>query len=232
MPLIDNQITRFPAGVTNVPVSDIFNSLRMLDPTIYNSMFDDFHVFTAAQWSVGGVGTPTRAVQAGLAGLVRLGTTAALNDNSWLQTANPTFQIIAGKELFFSARVQADSASLATTGIGLQIAVASNNFLTPANGIFFRKAAGGSTLEFVSRASSVETTSGAIATLVDATAYQLEFYYDGGTDLWGGINGAPLTRLSPAALPSVLMGLTIGVQAGSAVARNLDIDQVFIAQER
>lgn len=232
MPLIDPLVTRLQFGHTNVPVSDIFNSLRTSDPTIYNTLFDDFHVFTSADWSVGGVGTPTRAALAGRGGLVRLGTTGTSGDNSWLQTANPTFQIVAGKKIFFSARVALDSAALCTTGIGLQIAVASNNFLTPVNGIFFRKPASVSTIEFVSSAASTETTSGAIATLVDATAVQLEFFYDGLTGLWGSVAGSVVTRITPAALPSVLMGLTLGGQAGSAVARTLDIDQVFIAQER
>lgn len=232
MPLIDLQVTRYERGVTNVPVSDIFNSLRSPDPTIYQSFFDDFHVFAAASYSTGGVGTPTRAATAGLGGLVRLGNSAADNDNSWLQSANPTFQIVAGKKIFFSARVTPSDATQSDFVAGLQIAVATNNFLTPVNGIFWRKSDDAATLELVSRAASVETTSGAVATVVDATQYQLEFYYDGQADIWGAINGGPLTRISPAALPSVLMGFTFGVQNGAAAAKTLDIDQVFVAQER
>lgn len=232
MPLIDNSVTRFQGGLTNVDVGSIFNSLRQPDPTLYNFLLDDFAVFTAAQWSTGGVGTPTRAAQAGLGGLVRLGNSAADNDNSWMQTANPTFQITAGKKLFFSARVTPSDATQSDFVAGLQIAVASNNFLTPVNGIFFVKDDDAATIEFVSRAASVETTSGAIATAVDATALYLQFFYDGQSDLWAAVNGTVLTRITPAALPSVLIGATFGVQNGAAVAKTLDIDQVFVAQER
>lgn len=232
MALIDNILTRFQNGVNNVSVGDIFNSLRTMDPTIFQTLLDDFHIFTSASWSTGGVGTPTRAAQAGLGGLVRLGNSAADNDNSWIQTANPTFQIVAGKRIFFAARVAVSDATQSDFVAGLQIAVATNNFLTPVNGIFWRKNDDAATLELVSRAASVETTSGAVATAVTSTNHHLQFYYDGGSDLWGAVDGSVLTRITPAALPSVLMGATIGIQNGAAAAKTLDIDQVFVAQER
>lgn len=232
MSFTDLNVTRLERGITNVAVGDIFNSLLEPDPSKYIRAFEDFITFTSGDYSTGGVGTPTRAAQAGRGGLIRLGTSAASGDNSWIQPANPHFQIVAGKKIFARFRLTVDSASLGTHAAGLQIAVASNNFLTPVNGIFFRKAAGGSTLEFVSRAASVETTSGAIATLTDATQYDCAFFYDGGADLWASVNGTALARITPAALPSVLMGPTIGIQAGSAVARTLDVDQYLVLQER
>ncbi len=232
MPLIDPNVTRLPRGLTNVDSNDIFNSLRIFDPTIYQQFLDDFHVFAAASYSTGGVGTPTRAAQAGLGGLVRLGNSAADNDNSWLQSANPTFQLIAGKKLFFGARVTPSDATQSDLAVGLQIAVASNNFLTPVNGLFFRKDDDAAAIALVSRAASVETTTGAVATLTDATQVELQFYYDGIDSVWGAVNGTVVGRLTPAALPSVLMGFTFGVQNGAAAAKTLDIDQVFVAQER
>lgn len=232
MPLIDPNVTRLPRGLTNVESNNIFNSLREFDPLIYNRFFEDFHVFAAASYSTGGVGTPTRAAQAGLGGLVRLGNSAADNDNSWLQSANPTFQLIAGKKLFFGARVTPSDATQSDLAVGLQIAVASNNFLTPVNGLFFRKDDDAAAIALVSRAASVETTTGAVATLTDATQVELQFYYDGIGSVWGAVNGTVVGRLTPAALPSVLMGFTFGVQNGAAVAKTLDIDQVFVAQER
>lgn len=232
MPLIDNRVTRMNGGITNVLENDIFNSLREPDPTIYNRLFEDFHIYTAAQWSVGGQGTPARAQQAGLGGLLRLTTTAVSGDNSWLQTINPTFQIVAGKKLFVRARLAPDSAANATSSFGLQPAVAGNNFLTPINGIYFRKAAGASTWEFLNRATNVETSTGAIATGADGVQINLGFFYDGASDLWASVNNAVVARITPAALPSVLMGITFGTQAGTAQARNMDIDQFFVAQER
>lgn len=232
MPLIDPNVTRLPRGLTNVESNDIFNSLRMFDPTLYQSYFDDFHLFVSSSFSTGGVGTPTRAAQAGAGGLVRLGNSAADNDNSWLQQASPTFLLTAGKKTFFGARVTPSDATQSDLAVGLQIAVASNNFLTPVNGLFFRKSDDAATIELVNRAASVETTSGAIATLTDATAVELQFFYDGVDSVWGAVNGTVLARITPAAVPAVLMGFTFGVQNGAAAAKTMDIDQVFVAQER
>jgi len=237
MPLIDNLVTRFPNGVTNLPVSDIFNSLNEPDPSIYVRDFDDFVNYLVTDWNaVSGVGTPVRAVQAGFGGLLRVQTSAASGDNSYLQRNNPNFQVITGttpKPFYFECRIaQTDDATNGVFVAGLQIAVAANNFLTPVNGIFFRKSAAQTGLELVSRAASVETTTGNIFTIVAATAYKFQFFFDGIDSLWAAVNGNTLAKLTPAALPSVLMGPTVGIQAGTAVVRNMDIDQLLTLQER
>jgi hypothetical protein len=232
MPLIDPNVTRLPRGLTNVEASDIFNSLRQFDPNVYQQFFDDFHVFASASYSTGGVGTPTRAAQAGAGGLFRLGNSAADNDNSWIQQANPTFLLTAGKKTFFSARVTPSDATQSDFVVGLQIAVASNNFLTPVNGLFVRKADDAATMVLVNRAASTETVSTGTATAVDATSSLIQMFYDGIDSVWAAHNGTIFGKVTPAALPSVLMGWTIGVQNGTAVAKTLDVDQVFVAQER
>jgi hypothetical protein len=232
--LIDNLVTRYPGGVGNVPVSDIFASLMEPDMSDFIRDFTEFDHYLVTDWATGGVGAGTTAVQAGLGGLLRLTNAAADNDNRYIQRNNPNFQIVAGKKLFFQARIaQISDATQSDFSIGLQIAVAANDFLTPANGIFFRKDDGAATIAFVSRAATVETTSGALGvTIAAATSYRFQFYYDGGVDLWAGINGTVLARITPVALPSVLMGPTIGVQNGEAVAKNMDIDQILVLQER
>lgn len=231
----DNQVTRLAFGITNNNDADIFNSLREPDQSLYIRDFDEYVNYLVTDWSTGGVGAGSTTVQAGLGGLIRLLTTAAGGDNRWIQRNNPNFQVVAGKKIFFQCRLaQTDDATNGVLAIGLQIAVAANNFLTPVNGIFFRKNAAQTSIEFVSRAAGVETTSGALPNFVlaAATPYRFQFFYDGQADIWCAINGTPLARITPAALPAVLMGPTIGLQAGTAVARNADIDQILVLQER
>lgn len=230
--LIDNQVTRLQNGITNLNVGHIFNSMKIPDPSIYHAIFEDFDAFVSASWSVGGVGTPSRALQAGLGGLLRLSGLGASGDNSWIQTTNPTYQITVGKKIFFRSRVTLDDATNAVAVAGLQIAVAANNFLTPVNGIFWRKSAAQTGWELVSRAASVETTTGNIFTAVAATQVSLEFFFDGVDTLWAGVNGNPLAKITPAALPSVLLGLTEGLQNGTAAIRTNDVDQILVLQER
>lgn len=234
MPLRDSSVTRLPNGIGNVSDVDIFNALHEPDEGQYIRSFDDFSqvVFAAANYTTGGVGTPTRAAQAGVGGLVRLSGSAASGDNSWLQS-NLAYQPIVGKKLYFSARLaQIDDATNGAYVAGIQVAVAANNFLTPANGIFFRKSAAQTGWELVSRAASVETTTGTILTAAAATAYRLQFFFDGVDSIWAAINGAVLARITPAALPAAPMGAVFGEQNGTAVARNMDVDQYQVYQER
>lgn len=225
--------TRFAGGVNDRDVADIFNQLREPDGSQYIRDFDDFVNYLVTDWSTGGVGAGTTAVQAGLGGLLRLTNTAADNDNRWIQRNNPNFQLTAGKKLFFSCRMaQFSEATQIDVAVGLQIAVAANNFLTPVNGLFFRKDDGDTIIHLVNRAAGVETVVDLATNFAAATAYRLQFFYDGGTDIWAAVNGVTLGRMTPAALPNVLMGPTIGIQDGDAVARNADIDQIFVLQER
>lgn len=235
MPLIDNLTTRFPNGVNNVSAQDIFNAIHEPDVSQYIRDFDDYVNYLVTDWLTGGVGAGTTAVQAGLGGLLRLTTTAAGGDNRYIQRNNSNFQITVGKKMYFQCRLaQTDDATNGVFAIGLQIAVAANNFLTPVNGIFFRKPAAATAIEFVSRAASVETTSGltVFPAIAAATPYRFQFYFDGVDSLWGAINGTVYAKITPAALPSVLMGPTFGLQAGTAVARNMDVDQELVLQER
>lgn len=233
MPLIDNTVTRQPNGIANVAAADIFNSLREPDPSQFIRDFDDFVNYLVTDWSTGGVGLGSTAVQAGLGGLLRLTTTAADNDNRWIQRNNPNFNFIAGKRWFFQVRIaQISDAVQSDVAVGLQIAVAANNFLTPVDGVFFRKDDGAGDIFLVSRAASVETVSASLATLAAATEYRLQMFHDGVDSIWAAINGTVLARITPAALPAVLMGPTIGLQAGEAAAKNMDIDQILVLQER
>jgi hypothetical protein len=228
----DIGVTRWSGGVTNVSDTNIFNSLKEPDPTLYHSLNQDFDTFTVAQFSVGGVGTPTRAQVAGLGGVVALGTSAADNDNSWLQTINPTFQIVAGKKIFFRARFNVSDATQSDIALGLEIAVAANNFLTPVNGIFLRKDDDSTSIALVSRAASVETISSTMGTIVTATNHVVSFFYDGVSTLFAQLDSNGPVSISPVALPSVLMGLTAALQNGDAVVRALNVDQLIVIQER
>lgn len=240
MPLVNTTTTRFANGITNVSDRDIFNQLPQTDDSALITDAEEFVRFLATDWSVGGVGTPTRAAQAGLGGQIRLTGSAASGDNSWLQRNNPNFQVIVpvpgtspGKRIWFEARLaQIDDATNAVCAVGLQIAVAANNFLTPVNGVFFRKAAAQTGWELVSRAAGVETTTGNIFTAVAATPIRLQFFFDGIDTIWAAINSTILAKITPAALPSVLIGPTFGVQNGTAVARLMDVEQFYIYQDR
>jgi hypothetical protein len=234
-----NNITRLPIGLNNLPDNNVFANIRLPDASVVHSFLEDFDLFLATMWTVGGVGVPTRALVAGDGGILAIANSAADNDNSWIQ-GSIGYTMVAGKRVFFRARAAVDDATQAEFVLGLQIAVAANNFLTPVNGIFFRKDDESTSMTFVSRAASVETTSGAIGTIVAAQQFEVAFAYDGGSNVLAvafqantALGAAPIVAtITPAALPSVAMGVVAGVQNGSAVIRTLSLDQIFASKDR
>jgi hypothetical protein len=238
MPLL-NVVTRFPNALNNLKDNDPLANFSLPDRSQVHSFLEDFDLFLATMWTVGGVGTPTRALVAGDGGILSISNSAALNDNSWIQ-GSIGYTPAATRRMFFRARASLDSATLAIAALGLQIAVAANNFLTPVNGIFFRKDTGVATMTLVSRAASVETVSGSLGSVVAAQQFEVAFALDIGSNIIAAAfqpntaNGPAqlVATITPAALPAVALGVVAGCQNGSAVIRTLSLDQIFASKER
>lgn len=231
MPL-DNQVTRYPNGVTNQFDNSIFTNLKVPDPSVYHPFFEDFDQFTAAQWSQGGVNPGATALAAGDGGILSMATTGASGDSNYIQQAANAWTFQSGKKLFFRVRGQLDDVTLGLLAFGLQIPVAANNFLTPADGIFLRKPAADTNVYLVSRVGSVETLSAALGVLTNATPFELSFAYDGQGNIAAALNGQVKASITPASLTAVGLRVTAGVQANSAAARTLLLDQLVCMKER
>lgn len=231
MPL-DNQVSRFPNGVTNKFDNDIFANLKVADRSIYHDYFEDFDRYTAAQWVAGGVNPVAPALVAGDGGIISMATTGASGDSNFLQQLVTAWTFAAGKKLFFRARATADDATLCQMAFGLQVAVAGNNFLTPTDGVFIRKPAADTNLYLVSRVGGVETLSAALGVITAAVPFEVSLAYDGQGNIAAALNGQVRASITPASIAAVAMRVTAGVQAGSAVARTMLLDQLVCIKER
>lgn len=224
---------RYPNGVTNNPPTDIFNRLVIPDISDLHFFLDDFDKYTAAQWVVGGVGTPVApALVAGDGGVLSVANSAADNDNNWIQQLVTAWTFASTKQLWFRARGTIDDATQSDLAFGLQVAVAGNNFLTPTDGVFIRKDDDALTMVLVSRVGGVETASTTLGSLANATAFDLAFYYDGKGTISAALNNGQQRRITPAAITAVALRVTAGVQNGSAAARTLLLDQLYCVKER
>lgn len=231
--MLDNQVTRWPGGQTNVLDNDVFANLKVNDRSRNHEFFEDFDRYTAAQWVVGGVGTPVApALVAGDGGILSVANSAASGDNNWAQQAATAWTLTAGKKLFFRARAQVDSALNSAMAFGLQVAVAANNFLTPADGLFIRKPAADTNVYLVHRVGGVETLSVALGVIADATQFEVSFAYDGQGNIIASLNGQVKASITPAALTAVALKVTLGVQNGTAAARTGLVDQLWSLKER
>lgn len=227
------EVTRYPRGVTNVGEGDIFNSLKMPDPTLFHTYFNDFDHFVAADWTVTEtqVGA-TQALTDGDGGLLLLTNTAADNDLNSIQKVGESFRFESGKKLFFKARVRVSNATQTDLVIGLVIT--DTTPLDVTDGVFFYKADDAATIALIAEKDNVQVSSGAIATLADATLVDLAFFYDGGDRIYYAVAGSVLGYISPStSFPNDEdLTITLTLQNGSAVAHTLAIDYVFAAKER
>jgi len=227
--------TRFPYGLTNVSEVDLFSDMVQPDPTLFHTYFQDFDTYTAGDWTVTETdASATQALTAGDGGLLLITNTAADNDLVALQKNPAAFTFTAGKKTFFRCRFKVSDATQSDLVFGLQ--VVDSTPLDVTDGIYFLKADGAATLDFICRknASTGSVTATAVATMADDTFIELGFYYDGQSKVAYEINGSVLGSLdaSSAYLPDTTCTVSFALQNGEAVAKTMTVDYVYVAKER
>lgn len=224
--------TRFPNGVTNVGEQSLFAELGQPAATVYHTYFEDFDYYTAADWTVTETDAgATQALTDGDGGLLLITNTAADNDLVSLQKKGESFRFATGKPLFFEARFKVSDATQSDIVIGLQIT--DTTPLDVTDGVFFIKADGAATVDFLVEKNNTATTASAIATMADDTFIRLGFYYDGVSAVQYYVNGTYTGTSVTTNLPDDEdMTVTIAIQNGEAVAKTMTVDYVYAAKER
>jgi hypothetical protein len=227
--------TRFPYGLTNVSEVDLFADMVQPDPTLFHTYFNDFDTYVAGDWTVTETDAgATQALTAGDGGLLLITNTAADNDLVALQKNPAAFTFTAGKKTFFRCRFKVSDATQSDLVFGLQVVDATPLDVT--DGIYFLKADGAATVDFICRknASTGSITASAVATMVDDTFIELGFYYDGQSKVAYEVNGSVIGSLdaSSAYLPDTTCTVSFALQNGEAVAKTMTVDYVYVAKER
>ena len=227
--------TRFPYGLTNVSEVDLFADMVQPDPTLFHTYFNDFDTYVAGDWTVTETDAgATQALTAGDGGLLLITNTAADNDLVALQKNPAAFTFTAGKKTFFRCRFKVSDATQSDIVFGLQ--VVDSTPLDVTDGIYFLKADGAATVDFICRknASTGSTSASAVATMANDTFIELGFYYDGQSKVAYEVNGSVLGSLdaSSAYLPDTTCTVSFALQNGEAVAKTMTVDYVYVAKER
>ncbi len=228
--------TNFPNGVTNNTAENLLGALKVLDPTIAHTYFNDFDTYTAGDWTVtktDPAATQTLADEDG--GILLLTNTAADNDLVALQKKGESFTFSAGKEAFFKARFKLSDATDSDAVIGLQIT--DTTPLAVSDGVYFIKNDDAATLDFKVVKSSVATTASAIATMANNTYLTVGFYYDGSDYVYyyastDSLDPAMLGRVAVDNLPTTELTVSIALQNGAAAAKTMSIDYVLVSKAR
>ena len=224
--------TRFPNGVTNVGEQSLFAELGQPAATLYHTYFEDFDYYAAADWTVTETDAgATQALTDGDGGLLLITNTAADNDLVSLQKKGESFRFASGKPLFFEARFKVSDATQSDVVIGLQIT--DTTPLDVTDGVFFIKADGAATVNFLVEKNNTATTASAMATIADDTYIRLGFYYDGVSAVQYFVNGSIAGSSVTTNLPDDEdMTITIAIQNGEAAAKTMTVDYVYVAKER
>lgn len=169
---------RFPQGISNAAPWQMFSGMGVENPFFYHQFYDDFDVLPAVTdgWTVTGPGTaPLSTTLDG--GNVVLTTTAAGSSQAEIQRTNVSFQPVAGKKLYFVARITLSDIVNAAFVAGL-MPITATPFTPPANGIWISKASSSSTINLnVANASTVTTTAfpATAFTLTNAVSFDVGF---------------------------------------------------------
>ncbi len=238
---IDNLRTRFNNGVNNEDVGSIFNALQFPSHLGSHVYEEDFYTFVAGQWTETDVqGANTVAIQNGDGGIITLLTAGADDDEVQLQKIAAGISVeswLFDPDKRFFVEILATLSEVLLSEMLIGLAITDTTLLGGhADGLSFRKAEATGLVTLVAEKNSVEVA-GNVGTIVDATAFRLQAYYDGqGSDgrLYGALDGAVGSFSTPdASFPNdEELTISFAVRAGEAAAKTLTMDRIVVIQER
>lgn len=229
--------TLFPKGVGNTATA-LLAAYPQLDPFKIVAVEDDFYGLDLTRWNVVEAGTGTQAVADGHGGRLVLTTGALDNNLELLRGETEAFLLSKTKRSWFRTKLQISHATDAEFYAGLAVSTDDDPFAggLPAPGIGFHLVDGSAAVNFHMKdtGTAVAVTTG-IATVVAATDIELGWFYDpirGTVTLY--VNDAPVYALADnTEYPdSEAISVVLGVKAGSAAARSINVDYVLAATER
>lgn len=153
------------------------------------------------------------------------------DDSTALQLNNEFVKLSNGKKVWFEAMVKVDDADDCDLRVGL--AVNDTTPLDASDYLYFQLTDASASLSFVSAQASTSTLS-AIATVEDDVYIKLGFRWDGDNTVEVFVNRRKVGEISDVANISEdeQLAPTLFIRNGSAEARTLTVDYIFVAQER
>lgn len=183
-------------------------------------------------------------------GILRLVTDAADNDLIFAQRKGESYLLASGKRTFFKIKfaitdANADATSIAQTEWYAGLMITDTDPLSSTagdgvtDGIFFMSEDGTQDIAFYVQkdATTGQLTTTTTSTLTVATQTSFAFEFDGARyvrlykdDAY--VQTIDLTSTLTAYLPNAPLTVSFGIKNGEAVAKTMDIDYIFCAQER
>lgn len=227
------QPTRLPEGLSTASSeTSIWTAFPYPDPTKFHVDFLDFKEYVAADWTLTETQAgATQAMTDGFGGLLRLTNSAADDDQISLQKIGEAYRFTPGKRTFFEARFLCSEAIQVDWYFGL-IITDTSVVAGFTDGVFIKKDDGDNQIDFGSLKDSAGVTKTNFAPFVAATMTRVGFYYDG-FNFWVAKDGVILSKVAGTTIPDDEdVRITMTLQNGDANARTMDVDGIWVAQER
>lgn len=221
---------RYPNGVTNVGKIDPLGMLPILSPFKVACYANDFHVYTAGDWTVTATGTSPVAVSDADGGVLTITTGATENDGDFLESQGESWTVETGKQLWLVAKVRMSDATESDFVFGLHST--STTPQTAANRFLFEKVDGSAAIYFNSDDNTNDEDSATVATAVNATWVELAAHWDGKGNVELYADGVKKATFTPTTAPTTELALGFGFLSGTAGAMTCDFDYVMVAKER
>jgi len=188
------------------------------------------------EWTVtrveAGAGESTIAGNDGVGGFLRITTDAAENDGVNAQLVNESFKLKSTSYLYFGA-FGCTISDVTESDFFLGLAITDTDILGGVTDrVGFEKLDGSTALKAMLEKDSTETLSASLATLANATAFDIEFFWDGpNSRIEFFVNGASASVPAITNLPDD-EDLRVSWQflTGTTAAKTMDVDRITVIQ--
>lgn len=231
-------LSNFYPGIStaNPASAGIGADTPLFDPIEHVVFMEDFFRYNAADWIITttelGAGSATEALTDGHGGLLLITNDAADNDLDFFQNVKESFRFALGKKAWFRSRFKVSDATQSDVVIGLQIT--DTTALDVTDGVFFLKADGVATMDFIVEKNDAQSTVTSAATLANDTFIKLDFYFDGLSTFKVYVNDVHVGSVtSTTNMPDDEdVTISFGIQNGEAVAKTMTVDYIMVAFDR
>ena len=228
--------THFTSGVTNVSSSGSGGLLKQPSRHKYHEYFDDFNIYNAGDFTIttteDGSGSAAEALIDGDGGLLQITNAAGDNDHDFFQLKKEGFKYEPGKQMAFYFRFKANDATQSDIVAGLQLT--DTTPLDVTDGIFFLKADGAATIDFVVEKDSSQSTLTLPNSLADDTFMTVGFVYNPKDQKFRVYqdNVEAGTVVNTNAPDEEELNESFGNQNGAEAAKVLTVDYIHALKER
>lgn len=210
--------------------------LVALDPGVAFTFFDDFFSYFVQSsnhvgWTQTAVGSATVSVDDAAGGILKIVNSSADNDSVEIQNNGEYFKLVAGKPIWFEARVKASDATQSDLFVGLIITDTTINGGV-SDGVYFRKDDGDANIDFCTEKNATETNTDTGADLAADTWVKLGFFFDGAGSVMAYVDGVLKATHTTNVCDDEELAVSFAFQNGEAVAKTGYIDYAKCVQIR